>query len=238
MTVEIEARGTVGEATTQRSFTVLIAGDVRLYREGLARIIGAHPRFTVVGSTGQVGDVVNVARARRPELVLVDLAAPGSMNAIHELTAESISSIAIGIPETDREVVECAEAGVAGYVTREGSVADLIATMETVVEGDMHCSPRIAAILRRRVAALAARPPVLAERVRLTARESEIVALIDEGLSNKEIGQRLSIQLATVKNHVHNILEKLQVQRRGQAAAFVRELDARGGLVAPLVGPR
>jgi two-component system, NarL family, nitrate/nitrite response regulator NarL len=222
LTPEMEARGTVDGAAHGRSVTVLISGDVRLYREGLERIIGADPRFTVVGSSARAQDAIDVARARRPELVLVDLATAGSMNAIRALAAESISSVAIGVPETDREVVECAEAGVAGYVSRDDSIADLIATMETVIEGDMHCSPRIAAILRRRVAALAARPPTASDKVRLTVRESEIVALIDEGLSNKEIGQRLSIQLATVKNHVHNVLEKLQVNRRGEAAAFVR----------------
>jgi DNA-binding NarL/FixJ family response regulator len=237
MTSEIEARGRPGGAAAQPSVSVLIAGDVRLYREGLERVIDADPRFTVVGSAARADDAVQVARTRRPQIVLVDLATTGSMNAIRELAAESISSVAIGVPETDREVVECAEAGVAGYVSRDDSVADLVATMATVVDGDMHCSPRIAAILRRRVAALAARPAAHGSRANLTARECEIVALIDEGLSNKEIGQRLSIQLATVKNHVHNILEKLQVHRRGEAAAFIRGLAAREDPVRPL-GPR
>ncbi len=86
----------------------------------------------------------------------------------------------------------------------------------------MLCTPRIAALLLRRVAEAAA--PRSSGLERLTPRETEIVDLIEQGLSNKQIARRLSIELATVKNHVHNILEKLEVARRGEAVARVRAL--------------
>ena len=125
--------------------------------------------------------------------------------------------------ETDDEICECAEAGIAGYVARNGSKEDLIAALENAVRGEFLCSPRTAASLFRRLAAhfqtTKQRPPQAA----LSSREQDIIALIDRGLSNKEIARQLKISLPTVKNHVHNILEKLQVRRRGAAAALLRE---------------
>jgi DNA-binding NarL/FixJ family response regulator len=98
----------------------------------------------------------------------------------------------------------------------------LIATLASVVRDEMACSPRIAAALLRRVASLAVERSPWPSGARLTARELEVLGLIDEGLSNKQIAGRLCIELATVKNHVHNILEKLQVGRRSEAALQVR----------------
>jgi two-component system nitrate/nitrite response regulator NarL len=99
--------------------------------------------------------------------------------------------------------------------------------VRSVTRGETLCSPRIAATLFRRVAALAADRRVGDERTlrRLTRRERQIVDLIADGLSNKEIAHRLQIEFATVKNHVHNILEKLQVTRRADAVAALRRAD-------------
>jgi len=119
-------------------------------------------------------------------------------------------------------VIACAEAGVSGYVTREASLDELTGVVESVARGESPCSPRISALLLRRVAETAGRRTETDAARRLTRREAEIVGLIDEGLSNKQIAGRLSIELATVKNHVHSILEKLQVERRAEAAARVR----------------
>src|SRR5439155_827652 len=105
---------------------------------------------------------------------------------------------------------------------REASIDDLVTVIESVARGEAICSPRVAAGLLRRVAALAAGHGGDLPRAQLTNREREIVRLIDNGLSNKEIARALGIEVATVKNHVHNILEKLQVHRRGEAAARVR----------------
>ena len=115
------------------------------------------------------------------------------------------------------------QAEIAGYVARNGSKEDLIAAVENAVRGEVLCSPRVAASLFRCLAArlqtTRQRPPEVA----LTSREQDIIALVDRGLSNKEIARQLKIGLPTVKNHVHNILEKLPVGRRGVAAALLRE---------------
>ena len=137
--------------------------------------------------------------------------------------------VALGVADADDHVLGCAEAGVAGYVPRDASLDDLVAVIESAFRGEAICSPRIAGSLLRRIATLAAGQNGTMPLAHLTGREREIVRLIDRGLSNKEIARDLGIEVATVKNHVHNILEKLQVRRRGEAAARMRGILPRRG---------
>ncbi len=130
--------------------------------------------------------------------------------------------MALAVSEVESDVLAWAEAGVVGYVPREASLEDLVSTIEAVVRGELRCSPRIAATLFRRVTKLSANRRHTPQGIHLTPRELEILDLIDHGLSNKQIAGKLGIEVATVKNHVHNILEKLQVNRRGEAAARMR----------------
>lgn len=123
------------------------------------------------------------------------------------------------------------EAGVSGYVTRDGSYDELLETIRSVANGELICTPRVAGMLLRRVtkAVWDAGP----DFGRLTARERQTVRLIDRGLSNKEIACRLNIELSTVKNHVHHILEKSSTRRRGAAAAHLRREFMNGASVGP-----
>jgi len=130
--------------------------------------------------------------------------------------------VTLGITDDDPEVLPLAEAGVAGYVTTEASADEIVLVVESVARGEMPCSPRLAATLLQRVATLAQEQRTPSALATLTSREREIVGLIGDGLSNKEIASGLCIEVATVKNHVHNILEKLNVTRRADAAALVR----------------
>jgi DNA-binding NarL/FixJ family response regulator len=156
-------------------------------------------------------------------VVLLDAASHGALEGACAIRASSPDAavVALGVANAEGDVIACAEAGVAGYVVREGSVEDLIATVESAARGELRCSPRMAGALVRRLARLAAGQPI-PDGARLTRRELEIVRMIDDGLSNKEIAVRLSIEVATVKNHVHHLLEKLGVRRRGEAAAKLR----------------
>jgi two-component system nitrate/nitrite response regulator NarL len=147
---------------------------------------------------------------------------PDSVLAVRSLAAAApaVKVVAVAVPDSERDVIACVEAGVAGYVTREASVEELVQATLDATRGELHLPPRMAARLVRHVAELATDRP--GPEARLTSRELEIVDLIDDGLSNKQIAQRLCIEVPTVKNHVHNILEKLQVDRRSEAAARVR----------------
>jgi DNA-binding NarL/FixJ family response regulator len=156
--------------------------------------------------------------------VLVDVvgAAPAAVRSIVPAAARA-KVVALGPADDDRLIVACAEAGVSGYADVDGSLDELAEVIASVGRDQLVCSPALASRLLRQVGVLARRAtPVPAAE--LTSRELEIMALVDEGLSNKEIAARLHIQLATVKNHVHNILEKLHVSGRAAAAARTRGL--------------
>ena len=213
---------------------VLIVAHIRLYREGLAQVLTREPTLAVVGMAASREEALAAARTLQPDVLLLDLAMAESRDLVRELQAAglSVKVVAIGLIEAEGEVLSCAEVGVAGYVPREGSLEDLVAAVESVGRGELLCSPQVAGSLLRRLAALALERGPASEGPRLTLREREIVGLIDQGLSNKDIARQLGIEVATVKNHVHSILEKLSVRRRGEAAAKIRGYG--GGRVAAL----
>lgn len=159
-----------------------------------------------------------------PDVVLLDIGAPDGLLALRELagTVPGVRILAITVPDRESDVVACAESGAAGFVTRGASLEELVDALESVARGEVLCSPRITAALVQRVGLLARER---AGEHQLTQREREILTLIDAGFSNKSIAQRLSIEVPTVKNHVHRIIEKMGVTNRAQAAArFRRQL--------------
>jgi two-component system nitrate/nitrite response regulator NarL len=138
--------------------------------------------------------------------------------------------VALGLAETTDDVIAWAEAGIAGYVPRTAAMADLVACLHDIVRGEQACSRRVAAGLLRRISADARFSPIgrfspdaRSREPELTAREEQIVLLLCAGLSNKEISRRLNIGLATTKSHVHNLLAKLELDRRGQVVRWSRE---------------
>jgi two-component system nitrate/nitrite response regulator NarL len=199
---------------------VAIVSKVRLHAEALAGMLSGYARVQVVGGVTN-HQAAHDAGALEPDVVLVDMAGETSWGAIRAIRSEGGAAIvALAIAETEEDIVECAKAGVSGYVTRSASVADLVTTVESVSRGELVCSPRVAAALFRRAGALTSQPAAPLQR--LTRREAEILRLVEMGLSNKQIAQHLFVELATVKNHLHNIFEKLQVHTRGQAAMIAR----------------
>jgi len=210
---------------------VLVVSDVRLYRDGLAQIFADERRLSVVGTAADVPAAARLAAEHHPDVALVDMAMPQSAAAVRGIAAiaPGVKVVALGIRENEQDLIACAEAGVAGYVPRAASVPDLVTVLEGVGRGELLCSAHTAASLWRRVAALAARAGRTLEENTLTRREREIGTLIEAGLSNKDIAIRLGIEVATVKNHVHSLLEKLQVHRRGQAAARLQGSEVRFG---------
>lgn len=211
---------------------VAIATDVCLYREGLAFSLAKRAETDVVGTAAALDETVELVRRERPDVLLLDMATADAPRVVHDAREAhpEVRVVALAIVETEEVVLRCAEAGVAGYVSRSASLDDLVETLGSVARGELVCSRTIAGSLFRRVGALSGprEDPALA---RLTPREREIAALIGQGLSNKEIARRLRIGLSTVKNHVHNLLEKLQVPGRSAAAARLRgvEADPRAG---------
>jgi two-component system, NarL family, nitrate/nitrite response regulator NarL len=206
---------------------VFIIAQVRLYEEGLAQIIQQEPRFRLAGSAATCGDAVRQLRAERggPHVVLMDVATPMGLGGLATFREElpAVRVIVFAVDEIESDVIAWAEAGAAGFLVRGATLEDLILTIVSTARGETLCTPRIATALLQRVASTARESRTNGDAGRtLTAREREVVALIDLGLSNKEIAHNLRIELPTVKNHVHNVLEKLSVRRRGEAAAMLR----------------
>jgi two-component system, NarL family, nitrate/nitrite response regulator NarL len=216
-------------ASPRGGIRVYLVVATRLYRDGLRDALSA--RFDVVGAAASPAVGLPEIAAAQPDVVLLDADAPDSAGSVADViaTAPSTRVVALAMPEVEARIVGLAEAGISGYVSRQGSIDDLVATIESVVRGEMLCSPQMAATLLRRVTALAAERRPERSRAQLTERQSAIVALIAEGLTNKEIASRLCIELPTVKNHVHTIFARLDVRRRSEVAARAREYAQTAG---------
>jgi DNA-binding NarL/FixJ family response regulator len=210
--------------------TVLIVCFVRFYREGLRRGLEQHTSIEVTGTANTPDEALLLAETLQPEVVLLDMGIPRAFELIWDIRARAtkVKVVTLGISEEPQFVLECVEAGAAGYVAQDASLEELIAAVHAVARGEALCSPRIAGLLFQRVTALAGERAPQADLSLLTQRERETLSLIEYGLSNKEIARRLRIRLATVKNHVHHILEKLGVSRRGAAAAVIRHVGSKG----------
>jgi len=202
---------------------VMIVGDVRLYREGIAASLEHRADLDVV-CTGPSSDAPRRLVDCDPDVAVVDMASRDSTELIRRFSSATphVRVVAFAIGETEHDILLCAEAGAAGYVASDGTLDDLVNTIRSVARGELLCSPRIAATLFRALRVQTPESGVDRLALTLTAREREIAPLIERGLSNKEIASQLHIEVATVKNHVHNLLEKLQVGSRGEAAAQLR----------------
>lgn len=209
---------------------VVVVSDIRLYREGLAEMLGRDGRLAVAGTAATIDQALRRIESGSADAALIDMAMPEGVAGVRAVAraSEEVKIVALGISETRSDVLSCAEAGVQGYVCRDSTLEELVEAVSSAVEGELRCPPAIAAALMDGVARLAAKAAAR-ERVRLTGRELEVASLIDAGLANREIADRLHIAVPTVKVHVHNILDKLGVRHRGAAAAKLR----RSGVLRP-----
>jgi two-component system nitrate/nitrite response regulator NarL len=205
---------------------VFVISAVCLYREGLTMMLARYGTIEIVGAAADAAAAVEIGRAGDVpvDVVLLDVTGVDVGAAVERLAATMSGAriVALTVPDREHELVRYAEAGVHGLVTVEASLDELVAAIQTAARGGALCSPSVVAAFMRRLAAHARVRTAEAPGVGLTRREIEIIELIDEGLSNKQIAQQLRIELPTVKNHVHHILEKLGVHRRGEAVALVR----------------
>ena len=208
------------------SIRVFIADDNCLLREGLASMLAENEEIVVVGVTANGRKALEKIKDLRPDVALIDLDMPEKdgievTQALHQDLPE-VKVIILSMCDWPDEIMACIEAGAAAFVPKDASFDDLVETIRSVHCGETFCSPRMTASLFTRIAELAGgRMP--RRPGKLTGRELEIINLIAGGLTNKEIAQRLFIATQTVKNHVHNILDKLQLRNRLAAAQYAHE---------------
>jgi len=208
---------------------IIIVDDSRLVREGIASLIGREPDIDVVASSTDGREALDIVERHRPVIVLAGASTPERRGvALAREIARKYSDVRVvvmGLPEDPLPVTEAIEAGAAGYVVQEASVEDLVDVIRLVGRGETQCSPKIAAAVFSSLAELAAarRASDVITGIRLTPREVQILGLVAEGLTNKEIAARLHVATQTVKNHMHNILDKLKLKHRLEAVQYATE---------------
>jgi DNA-binding NarL/FixJ family response regulator len=205
---------------------ILIVDDCTLFRDNLAEVMVGNG--ATVSVSWDLPTLITSMRETRLNLLLLNLATRDSATLLEAAmkTNSHARVIVLGVSEQDESgIVACAEAGVAGYHTRSQSFEDLLLLMGKVAAGESHCSPRVSAVLLRRLSTLASQRVPASRELVLTSREAQILEMIRLGMSNREIATQLCIALHTVKNHVHSVLGKLGVSTRAQAAAMSNTLQ-------------
>jgi DNA-binding NarL/FixJ family response regulator len=201
---------------------IYLVANVRLYREGLVNSLSRHPGVEVLGASSRA-DAMSDIGVLRADVILVDVSERDNLKLARQVshTLPTLRIVALAVTESEADVLACAEAGICGYVTKDGTIDDLVAAVHRAISGEVACSARIAASLFRRVAALSSEHNGRATRLLLTTREYEIASMVARGMPNKEVARRLGLGAATIKNHVHNILQKMSIQRRGEIATLL-----------------
>ena len=200
---------------------VLVADDQRVVREGLAMLLGLLPGIEVVGAAADGEEAVRMARARRPDVVLMDLRMPrlDGIEATRRLGEEvpAVRVIALTTYADEPSVLGALRAGARGFLTKDAGADEIRQAVEAVARGEAALDPTVQHHVVTAVAE-AAEAPQLPDG--LTPREAEVLTLIAEGLSNQEIARRLVVSQATVKSHVNRVFAKAGVRDRAQAVAY------------------
>ena len=211
-----------------RPLRIVIVSEARFLRESLAEFLERDPSVSVVRLCADLAEVAALNAPMQADVVLVDAAlwdGAAAARRIRQLKPD-VRIIAYAVRETKEDVIAWAEAGVIGYVPNTAALGDLVRLIVDILGGEQLCSGRVAAELLHRIAvteSLGIGRDEPSRALALTRREREAAELIATGLSDKEIARRLNISLATAKLHVHNLLGKLNVQRRGQVVVRLSE---------------
>jgi DNA-binding NarL/FixJ family response regulator len=218
---------------------ILIVHQVAFVGELKAAALGGEPDMKIVGCVQQTEAALELLKQKPCDVVLasIDLANSGALKVTRSLVQsdQRTRMIVTGLNNARPEILRCIEEGAAGYVLREESLADMVKKIRAVYRDEFMVSPGIAAALIARVAELKQMSRMVnglsmseleAQSEEMTPREWEVLRLIERGYTNQAIGEELTIEIGTVKNHVHNLFCKLGVQNRRQAAMVARQLLA------------
>jgi two-component system nitrate/nitrite response regulator NarL len=219
---------------------VIIFSDIRIYCEGLSNILSNIKSIQIVGVENAFEDAINKIAQVRPDVVLLDMTMTGACYTAKKIIESYPGSkvVALSAPEDEKNIIKCAEAGITGYVAREASLDELIDAVKGTESGQICYPPKVATYIFKWIRRLAQgvdnHPGSKFKRIEnksvvagLTNRECQISQLLSEGLPNKQIARILSIEVSTVKNHVHNILVKLDVKNRVQVVSMLRQSTPR-----------
>lgn len=215
--VELSTQSAFVPANPSRNTRILIVSDARLFSEALGLRLSQHPGMSIVAVVGSDAALAAAADST-PDIVLLDVGELGALAIAQALAAQHphLRVVAIGPPASAGAALVAACPTIVGVIPREGSVEDVVELLQRLA------APTV-------IRAIQDRQAIGEGAQALTTREREILELIERGLSNKEIARRLRIEVGTVKNHVHNVLQKLQVRGRGEAAHSIRQRPSAHG---------
>jgi DNA-binding NarL/FixJ family response regulator len=220
------------------SIRVVVADDQEIVREGFAALLATQPDLAVAGIAADGEEAVRICRTEHPDVVLMDVRMPGidGIEATRQLTGDGDSHPRVLMLTTfdlDEYVYEALAAGASGFLLKDVTAERLFEAVRVVAAGEALLAPAVTRRLIAEFARLRPQLPTQPERLgELTPRETEVLRLVAEGLSNAEIAERLVVTKETVKTHVSRILAKLDLRDRGQAVVLAYE----SGLVAPRAG--
>ncbi len=210
---------------------ILLADDTALFRTAIAELVDSQDGLTVVGEAENGLEAVEKARALKPDVVVMDVEMPvmDGVEATRLIREQmpGVKVVMLTVSESDDHLFDAIRFGAQGYLLKDLRPAELYDLIRAVMRNEPPLSPAIAGRLLGQIRdgatlpIMPATPPETFETPTLTRRELEVLRLVADGLSNKEIATTLFITEGTVKNHVHNALEKLQLENRTQAAAYI-----------------
>jgi DNA-binding NarL/FixJ family response regulator len=221
-----------GSTTGGADMNIAVLTPVRLLGDGLAACFGSRPDISVLAVVNDLSSLRDALATTEVQVVLIDVTQGIDLFDVGAIAAEwpSVALVALGLDEQRQEVIRCGRAGFAGYVARDASIDTLCKALSEIVAGRLACSPEISGGLLRALFRRDSRPDESDLDLALTRREREVLQLLGRGLSNKEIGVELFVSVATVKHHVHHVLEKLKLPRRAQAMRRVRDAPWLAGI--------
>lgn len=205
---------------------LLIIEDNRLLRDGILAILKPHKEFVILAASGDGKSALLKIQELKPNVILLDLGLR-NQNSLHvvELVKKEFPKakvIIMDLAPVQADILQYVKAGANGFILKEASLKDFMATIKTVANGENVLPPLLVDSLFSQIVDFAIKEgkPVLKEAIKMTKREKEVIELLSEGLSNKEIGQQIKTSTYTVKSHIHNIMEKLALHTRLEIANY------------------
>jgi DNA-binding NarL/FixJ family response regulator len=211
-----------------KKIRLLLIEDNRLLRDGITAMLKEQPDIMVVAASGTGEAVTQKIQALKTDIVLLDLGlrSQSSLEIVKSIKKKysEVRTIVMDLVPTQADVLEYVTAGVSGFILKDASIADFLHTIRSVAGGDKILPSHLTESLFSQIVEHAVKgrgTSKVIESVRMTKRERQVIDLIADGLTNKEIAQSLHLSTYTVKSHVHNILEKLALHTRVQIAGYV-----------------
>lgn len=208
---------------------VLLVIEVPLIGSVFASVLEDEPDMQVAGCVTTLQEALKFVQQQEVDVALVSVGLPerGALTLTRAIVdyAPSVRVLVLGLLEDEKDALHYIEAGAAGYILKDSSLKEFTQIIRLAQKGEAQVSTKVAGVMMQRLSSLARMFSMVEARldgdVRLTSRELEVLQFIGEGLTNQEIAARLVVEVGTVKNHVHSILEKLNVSNRDEAASYL-----------------